>query len=249
MKLKLLACEVLARLVYHLAAVSANTIDIELVDKGLHSEPDRLRAFLQHRLDTIEPRRYDAILLGYGLCSNALVGLTCAHTQMILPRAHDCISLFLGSRHRYAQEFSAKPGTYWYTPDYIERNGGDTHSIALGTSSEEYNMTGVYEEYVLKYGQDNADYLMEVMGAWTEHYDRAAYIDTPEVKLPDYSEDIQRLAERRGWTMERLAGSLVLLRNLLEGHWGDGDYLVIHPGQTANPSYDSEVVQTVCVAE
>ena len=34
-----------------------------------------------------------------------------------------------------------------------------------------------YEEYVAKYGEDNAAYLMEALGGWRSHYDRAAYVD------------------------------------------------------------------------
>ena len=35
----------------------------------------------------------------------------------------------------------------------------------------------LYDTYVAKYGKDNADYLMEAMGEWGKHYDRAVFID------------------------------------------------------------------------
>ena len=41
---------------------------------------------------------YDAILLGYGLCGNGLAGVTARHTRLVLPRAHDCIGILMGSR-------------------------------------------------------------------------------------------------------------------------------------------------------
>ena len=31
-------------------------------------------------------------------------------------------------------------------------------------------------EYVAKYGEENADYLMEVLGAWQTHYGRGAFV-------------------------------------------------------------------------
>jgi len=117
MRLKMISCEVLARQVYYLAAFSPHVVDVELVAKGLHNEPDTLRAALQRSLDAAAPGKYDAILLGYGLCSNSIAGLSCAHTQLVVPRAHDCITLYLGSAERYAEEFRANPGTYWYTAD------------------------------------------------------------------------------------------------------------------------------------
>jgi len=242
MRLKMLSCEVLARQIYYVAAFSPHVIDIDLVDKGLHTEPDRLREELQRRLDAVPAGRYEAILLGYGLCSNSLAGLTCAHTPMVLPRAHDCITLYLGSAERYACEFRATPGTYWYTPDYMERNVSAGRWVALGASTTDADMDQVYREYVDKYGQENADYLMEVMGAWQEHYSRAAYIETQEIALPDYTADVRAEAERRGWKFDKLAGSLVILRDLLEGRWDDERFLRIPPGQTIVPSYDARIV-------
>jgi hypothetical protein len=48
-------------------------------------------------------------------------------------------------------------------------------------------------------------------------------------------------AEQRGWTFERLAGDLTLIRRLLEGDWDD-DFLVLEPGQHIAASYGFEVI-------
>ena len=238
-RFKALSCEVLARQLYHVAALAPHVIDVELVDKGLHSEPDVLRAELQRRLDAIPSGKYDAVLLGYGLCSNSVAGLVCPVAPMVVPRAHDCITLYLGSADRYATEFRANPGTYWYTADYIERGSSSGDRIALGASVDDKEMSTVYQEYVAKYGQDNADYLMEVMGAWRQHYSRAAYIDTDDISLPDYTGEVRELAARRGWNFQRVAGSLILVRDLLEGRWDDARFLTVPPGQTISPTYDA----------
>ena len=245
MRLKALSCEVLARLVYHVAARGPHVIDVDLVDKGLHNEPDVLRAELQRRLDALPAGRYDAVLLGYGLCSNSVAGLVCSAAPMVVPRAHDCITLYLGSAQRYAAEFRANPGTYWYTADYMERGSTEGDRVALGAGLDDGDMNAVYAEYVAKYGQDNADYLMEVMGAWRQHYNRAAYIDTEGVALPDYSVRVRELAARRGWNFERLTGSLNLVRDLLEGRWDEERYLVVPPGQTIAPTYDAHIARAV----
>ena len=55
------------------------------------------------------------------MCGTATVGLTARHAPLVLPRAHDCITLYLGSRQRYNEEFMRHPGTYWYSVDYMER--------------------------------------------------------------------------------------------------------------------------------
>jgi hypothetical protein len=238
--LKALCCEVLARQAYYAAALSPHVVDIELVAKGLHNEPDRLRAALQARLDAVSPGQYDAILLGYGLCSNSIAGLSCPHTRLVVPRAHDCITLL--AQARYGAN-SASTRHLWYTADYIER-GGDNDHVAMGTGLEsEEDMARVYAEYVEKYGQDNADYLMEVMGAWQQHYDRAAYIEPEGLAVPDYAAQVQETAARRGWRFQRLAGDMLLVRDLIEGRWDDERFLVVAPGDVLAPSYDNDVIQ------
>ena len=242
MRYKLLTCEVFARQVYYLAAFAPDIIDIELVDKGLHNEPDTLRARLQERLDALPEDRYDAVLLAYGLCSNSTAGLVCRQAPMVIPRVHDCISIFLGSAERYSDEFRGHPGTFWYTPDYIERGGGESGSLSLGAAGDEHSMAKAYEEYVVKYGKDNADYLMEVMGAWQQHYDRAAYVVPSEMEMPDYRAGTREQAAHRGWQFVELEGSLILLHDLIRGQWDPRRFLVIPPGRTLTPSNDAAIM-------
>ena len=140
----------------------------------------------------------------------------------------------------------AHPGTYYYTADYIERSrlrAGDGALIPLGSNNDE-TVQATYEEYVRKYGKENADYLMEVMGAWKKHYNRAVYI---EMGVGDGSA-CERLAreeaERRGWSFERLEGDLILIRRLIEGDWEE-DFLVVEPGGKVVPAYDEDILDWV----
>ncbi len=243
MHLKLIACEVLAREAYLCAASSRHVIDIELLEKSLHEQPDRLRIEMQKRIDETKDGVYDAILLGYGLCSNAMADLKARQIPLVIPRAHDCITLYLGSRERYNAEFSAQPGTFYYTTDYIERRGRTGDWAVLG-SAMDTDMDAVYQEYVEKYGQDNADYLMEVMGAWSENYSRAAFIDMKVVNLPDHERQAQAQAERRGLNYEKLDGSVALLQAMLEGEWSEEDFLVVEPGQSVVATYDARIIGT-----
>jgi hypothetical protein len=233
-----ISCEVLARPLYLVAARSPHIIDIELVQKGLHNTPVSLRQRLQVAVD--RATGYDAILLGYGLCGQATAGLTARDAPLVLPRAHDCITLFLGSRERYMQQFNDYPGTYWYAQDYIEREDGSGAALSTGSGSDT-DLQAVYDEYVQKYGKDNADYLMEVMGAWQQHYRRAAYIDMGVADGAAVEARAQAEAARRGWVFDRLTGDLVLIRRLLEGDWKE-DFLLVPPGQQVIMTYDDGVV-------
>jgi hypothetical protein len=240
MKLTCLACEALARVVYLCAAQSPHVVDVTLFKIGLHNDPDDLRARLQAQIDGVGDHGYDAVVLAYGLCGKATAGLTARQVPLVLPRAHDCITLFLGARARYQAQFEAHPGTYWYVQDYIERREHASTSLSLGAPADG-DVHDVYEEYVAKYGQDNADYLMEVMGAWQQHYQRAAYIDMGVGDGSRVEAETRATAARRGWTFDRLAGDLVLVRHLLHGQWDD-DVLVVPPGQRVAMSYDEDVV-------
>ena len=243
MRLKCLGCEALARLIYACAAQSPHIVDIELFELGLHNRPNDLRARLQERIDATPAEDYDAILLGYGICGKATIGLSSPRLPMVIPRAHDCITLFLGDRMRYKDEFEENPGTYWYTIDYIERHKpGD----ALGATSASTDSAAQYEEYVQKFGKDNADYLMEVMGAWHSHYQRASFIDMGVGDGTAVEADAQDAAQRRGWLFERMAGDLVLIRKLILGEW-DEHFLQLEPQQSISMSYDDNVVECTLV--
>lgn len=242
MRLKVLGCEALARMVYSQAAVSPHVVDVEIYRLGLHVRPPELRTHLQERIDACQGQGYDALLLAYGLCGKATEGLTARDVPLVLPRAHDCITLFLGSRVRYTEEFSRDPGTYWYALDYVQRNDQPGAALSIGAGVTD-DLPGVYAAYVEKYGQDNADYLMEVMGAWQKHYDRAAYVDMGVGDARAAEAQAQADAERRGWKFARLEGDLRLIRGLLSGAW-DEDYLVIPPGHRIRMSSDEGVVRS-----
>ncbi|HEY6058009.1 MAG TPA: DUF1638 domain-containing protein [Candidatus Limnocylindrales bacterium] len=240
MRLRVISCEVLARSVYACAATSPHVIDVELLRRGLHDDPPDLRGQLQAAIDRTPPD-YDAIVLAYGLCGGATAGLVARSLPVVLPRAHDCITVFLGNRARYAGEFADHPGTYWYVADYVERTGDGSAFAGLGASPTE-DLVAVREDYVAKYGEDNADYLMEALGAWSSHYDRAAFIDMG-LGDPAAAEAAARVqAERRGWAFERLDGSLRLVRRLIDGAWDD-DVLVLQPGERLAMSYDEGIVR------
>lgn len=116
--------------------------------------------------------------------------------------------------------------------------------LPLGSTADAKELDKTHQEYVEKYGQDNADYLMEVMGAWKQNYNRAAYIEPTEIRLPDYTADVREQAERRGWKFEKLEGSIILMRDLFEGRWDEARYLVVPAGQTLTPSFDTQIIKT-----
>ena len=242
-RLLALTCEALARSIYASAATSPHIITTQFYRQGLHNTPKILNQTLQTQIDAVPSDTYDAIMLVYGICGMSTIGLKSRHTPLVIPRAHDCITLYLGSRQRYQEEFDAHPGTYWYSLDYMERNESGSQ-VALGAASIGLSEE-LYNQYVEKYGKDNADYLMEVMGEWGKHYDRAVYIDMGLGQGDNYETMAQDQATRRGWAYERKQGNRRLLDALVNGNWSDDDFLLVPPNHMICKSADDGLV-TVC---
>jgi len=238
--LMLIACAVLHRECYHCASISKNIIDIKLCEKGLHDiGAAKMSARLQAEIDAVPADKYDAILLAYGLCNNGTVGLR-AKLPIVIPRAHDCISLLLGSKERYKEYFDKNPGTYYRSSGWIERDS----SYKAGPDGTISQMpSSLYQEYADKYGYENAKYLMETLGAMP-HYNKMAYIDTHVGNCINYKKQTQADAEERGWTYEEIQGDTGLLQRLMDGPWSENEFLVIEPNHTAQPSFDNEIIKS-----
>ena len=110
-------------------------------------------------------------------------------------------------------------------------------------SGIDVDMQGVYDSYVEKYGQDNADYLMEVMGAWQKHYNRAAFIDLGIGDVTEIEEKTRAEASRRGWTFERMQGDISIIRRLVQGTWND-DFLVVPPGRQVAMTATDDIIKS-----
>ncbi|MBM3957782.1 MAG: DUF1638 domain-containing protein [Gemmatimonadetes bacterium] len=234
-----LTCSALARSVYAVAATAPPAITVRLVDQGLHRDPENLRRLLQAEIDSIGPDQADAVLLAFGVCGNSTIGLTARHTPLVLPRVHDCIALYLGSLQRYQEEFNRHPGTYWYSLDYMERKTADG-GLGSGLTTD---IDEVYASYVEKYGKDNADYLMEVMGEWSSRYTRAAFIETGTGHGQEYERMAQEQARRRGWLFERVDANRRLLEKLLSGDWSEEEILTVPAGHAVKQSHDGWLVR------
>jgi hypothetical protein len=184
----------------------------QVFDFGLHINPDKLREALQEAVDAVAGQ-YDTIILGYGLCSRAVVGIKANGCRLVVPRVDDCIAIFLGSRTAYSNQCRAEPGTYYLTKGWIEV--GDT------PFSE-------YERSIQLYGKDRAERIFRLMMG---NYKRLALINTGQYELEKYREYTRRTAKQFGLRYEEIEGSDALVRKMIFGPWDD-EFVVLEPGET-----------------
>ncbi len=216
------------------AAQSGNVIDYHFLDQGLHLEPDKLRTEVQAAIDQGTGNGYDGVLLGYGLCSNGIAGLEAKGTQLIIPRAHDCITLLLGSKERYREYFDDNPTAYWYSPGWID----------TGTQPSKKRVESTLAFYRKQYGDDNAEYLMETLENWTTKYNKATYVDLGVGKRENYLSYTRQCAKEMGWKFEELEGDPSLLCSMLEGKWSDDKFLTVEPGRQVQADVNNGIIKT-----
>jgi len=251
MRLKVVACEVVARELYWCAARARHAVDITFMPQGLHANSDLCRGRLQEMIDAAGPDRYDALVLGYGLCNNSMVGVRAGRIPMIVPRAHDCITLLLGSKERYAKLFARRPGTYWFSSGWLECRQKEGERIEPRTNSglgPTYKGDD-YRELIAKYGEENAKYLVEFMSGWETHYTHGTLIEFDFDRHLGLRRRVREICKEKGWRFDAVKGSLALMRAALDGRWDAGRFLTVKPGRAVRASYDGGVVADELCAE
>jgi hypothetical protein len=241
MILKLISCEIFYREMCAAVAHSPHRIDIEFLPKGLHDlPPGEMPARVQAAIDAVPEGNYDAILLGYGLCNNGLSGIIARHVPLILPRAHDCITLFLGSRQRYKDYFDSHPGTYFLTSGWLERGdySGDLSDLSV---QKQLGMNMSMEELIEQYGEENAEYLYETLCNGTKNYGRFAWIPMG-VEPAGMENDARQKAQERAWEFETISGDMTLINQLVNGDWNEENFLRVPPGSAIKACHNHSIV-------
>ncbi len=210
-----IACRVMEPELNRVLAEGGEGAEIIYLDQALHRTPAKLISQLQEKIDQVA-RRASRIVLGYGLCSNGVVGVTARQQGLLIPRCHDCIALFLGSPSRYQEVFREKPGTYYLTPGWI---------------AEKKDPLGVLEEYVPKYGRETAQWVIEEE---LKHYTHISLIDTGVEEMEPLRERAMENATVLKKQYAEISGSLDYFRELLHGPYPDEKFLHLRLGEAFN---------------
>jgi len=204
---KIIAC---ATVIEEMKPFLPHDIEYREMEPELHLHADKLKVELQNIIDEITVDTA-TIILGYGLCSKAVIGLKAENSTLIIPRVDDCISMFLGSQELYKVQLKKEPGTYFLSRGWIH---------AGITLIEELKRT---EE---RFGKRGAEIVKKRM---LREYKRLAYIDMGHDDQERYREFAQRAAEELGLYYEEINGTTELIKQMPKGPWDD-KFIVAPPG-------------------
>ncbi|MCX5825448.1 MAG: DUF1638 domain-containing protein [Deltaproteobacteria bacterium] len=207
-----IACRVMEPELNQVLAEGREEVEILYLDQSLHRTPTKLLDQLQEKIDQVA-RTSSRIVLGYGLCSNGVVGVTARQQGLLIPRCHDCIALFLGSPSRYQEVFREKPGPYYLTPGWV-----------LGNQDP----LGLIEEQVPRFGRETARWVIEEE---LKHYTHIALIDTGVEEMAPLRARAMENATVLKKQYEEIPSNLEYFRELLRGPYTEEKFLRLHPGE------------------
>lgn len=233
-RIVLLACSVFEKEIAKHGGDAPHIVETRWFEMGLHDRPDILRSTLQAEIEALDARDdFDVLVLAYGLCGCGTAGLSAKRHRIVIPRGHDCITVFMGTKERYAEHQKACPGCYYYSP------GWNQNRRVPGPDKLEV----LKSELLEKFDEDDVEFLIETeREAWAMH-DTVSYLDLGTDDAESEAVYAERCAKWLGWRFERLKGDASLLSDLLRGHWEEARFQIIEPGEQLAHSPDEHIMK------
>lgn len=196
MKRIIICCEVLKNELKIALEDSGIDIPVIYIPMEFHTYPEKLRIELQRQISQLTG--YDQILMVYGCCGNALIGLVSTNADLIIPKVDDCIQMLLC---KDGIQFDRKQKTYFLSEGWLrcERGIFDEH-----------------ERMVAKYGQVRAQQLLLRM---LNEYKYLMFIDTDitdKKELQQMLEKSQRYSSMAELEFMVDKGDIWLLKKLIQ---------------------------------
>ena len=209
-KMSVVACEVLRQELE--AVIGGRDIALYLLDQGLHRRPKLMPERIAEAISQAQADGATRLALGYGLCSNGLVGVK-ADRPLIVPKCHDCIAMIVGSPVKYRQLFSRNPGTYYLSAGWLEV-GKDPLTI----------MEGEYTESV---GREDAEWVMKTE---LTHYTHFCYLRNGLGADSRHQSRVLENCRAFGKQYMELDCSLDYFRQLIDGPYPDNFFINLQAG-------------------
>ncbi|HEA66064.1 MAG TPA: DUF1638 domain-containing protein [Desulfobacterales bacterium] len=227
-RVHVIACGVLSIDIKRLAENFNLDISMQFLKGGLHEKPMELRKQLQAAIDEVSGSgQYDRIAIGYGICGRGTVGVEARDIPLVIPKAHDCIAMFLGSNQAYKDEFSRYPGTYYISAGWYEEKAEPLSQRRRWAYFGDEKIE--YDDLVKKYGEKDAKETFKFLNSWKRNYQRAVFIDTGVKDSRTYEDYAKSMAKEYNWKYEVIKGNLSLLEKLICTESTTREILVVPP--------------------
>ena len=177
------------------AVESSPEVLVAVIELALHNRKLTLQKGLIDAAAAIGPH-VDALILGYGLCGNALENpeelLSDAGVPIFIPMdedhpVDDCIGLLIGGRQRYYEEQCKIAGTFFMIPGWT------------------YHWKRMFE-------QEFGNLSPEMDKRLFKHYERSLLISTPIMSLEDMQQNSKAFNELFGLRTDVCKGTLSILQ-------------------------------------
>jgi hypothetical protein len=209
MSMIIVACNTIADELNLAIRATGVTHPVLWIDSKLHTRPEKLREEIQGAISRIS--NVSTIILAFGYCGNALVGIKSEKARLVFPKTEDCISLLLGSTER-RRALSKETCSYYLTRGWLE---------------SENNLEGEYAYCVRKFGPDRA---LRLMRSILKNYRHLTLIDTGAYDIGPLKPRTEELAATLGLCHKVVEGSHRLFHKLLAGPW-DEEFVQVEPGE------------------
>ena len=210
MKTTILACETIRDEISYSVEKACVNYPTIWIESGLHDSPKLLNGRLQKELDTIKSNR---VLVAFGYCGNAILGLKTGNYETVIPRVDDCISLLLGS-NKQREEISAEYAAYFLTGGWLRG---------------ERNILAEYQHSQEKYGKELADMIMEKMYG---HYRTLCLIDNGISRIEPLIKDTKAIAYTLNLEQKTIQASVCYIDQLITGPWHTDRFIIKPPYAT-----------------
>jgi hypothetical protein len=234
----LLICDVFEAELALVTGDARHIVEQRVFEIGLHDRPDLMRGVLQQAITEIDQRDdIAAIVLLYGLCGCGTAGLHAGRHPLVIPRAHDCRAIFLGSKEEFARRAEVCPGCYYYTPGW---------NLARRVPGPE-RVEALKESLGKQFDPEDVEFLLESEQEMWKSYDTATFIDLGTAAAEREAAYTQDCATALGWKYEYIEGDPALLRDLIWGPWDADRYQIILPGQKLGHSPDHAILRAEAI--
>ncbi len=188
--------------------------DCIFLEEQLHNTPDLLRKTLEREINAIEYA--DEIVIGYGRCGNALIGIRGEKANLKIPLYDDCIQMLLWKSYLSREERKIR---------YFGSDGWLLGEEDLGFE---------FDRMKIRYGRKRALKITKLM---FKNYKYLTFIRTNIKNERLYQERSALKAEKLGLIYDEVYGDVGVIEGLLNGECDDRFMIVEKKQEIAENCY------------